>query len=154
MSGAQVRCNRTWRSSLPRHNIRRPWERPRIKHRRYHSTRLVLQVIEHLSPEALTIPPTQVRPNPNSPKPRTVQTPYGKWLTRNARPPAWTMSLAARASLSEILLTDSLATSSWDERRVADWLRAINCAQYEQLFRGQLSCLSVFSISPLTAISQ
>ena len=25
--------------------------------------------------------------------------------------------------------------SAWDERRVGDWLRSINCAQYEQLFR-------------------
>ena len=24
----------------------------------------------------------------------------------------------------------------WDERKVGDWLRAINCGQYEQLFKG------------------
>ena len=28
--------------------------------------------------------------------------------------------------------------SSWDEKRVGEWLRAINCAQYEQLFKGRI----------------
>ena len=27
--------------------------------------------------------------------------------------------------------------SSWDEKRVGEWLRTINCAQYEQLFKGK-----------------
>lgn len=26
---------------------------------------------------------------------------------------------------------------NWDEKRVGEWLRSINCAQYEQLFRGE-----------------
>ena len=26
---------------------------------------------------------------------------------------------------------------SWDEKSVGEWLRSINCAQYEQLFRGE-----------------
>ena len=25
---------------------------------------------------------------------------------------------------------------SWDEKKVGEWLRSINCAQYEQLFKG------------------
>ena len=28
---------------------------------------------------------------------------------------------------------------SWDEKRVGEWLRTINCAQYEQLFKGKFS---------------
>lgn len=26
---------------------------------------------------------------------------------------------------------------SWDEKRVGDWLRSINCAQYEHVFKGK-----------------
>ena len=44
-----------------------------------------------------------------------------------------------------------LKFSSWDERRVADWLHTINCAQYEQLFKGQyLSDYLCSSVSILT----
>ncbi|KAL8736980.1 MAG: hypothetical protein Q9181_002148 [Wetmoreana brouardii] len=31
--------------------------------------------------------------------------------------------------------TSDTAVRSWDERRVCEWLRSINCAQYEQLFK-------------------
>ena len=32
---------------------------------------------------------------------------------------------------------DADAIKSWDEKKVGDWLRAINCSQYEQLFKGE-----------------
>ena len=32
---------------------------------------------------------------------------------------------------------DAEAIKAWDERKVGEWLRAINCSQYEQLFRGE-----------------
>lgn len=31
---------------------------------------------------------------------------------------------------------------SWDEKKVCEWLRGINCAQYEQLFRGMATLLT------------
>ena len=40
--------------------------------------------------------------------------------------------------------------SSWDEKRVGEWLRAINCAQYEQLFKGRNSS----SINKITCKTQ
>ena len=30
---------------------------------------------------------------------------------------------------------------SWDEKKVGEWLRNINCAQYEQLFKGSSTLL-------------
>ena len=38
---------------------------------------------------------------------------------------------------------------SWDEKKVGEWLRSINCAQYEQLFKGSSLCLYLaFSVTP------
>ena len=39
---------------------------------------------------------------------------------------------------SEFSVTDGdgEAIKGWDERKVGEWLRAINCSQYEQLFKG------------------
>ena len=31
---------------------------------------------------------------------------------------------------------DGEAIKSWDEKKVGDWLRAIGCSQYEQIFKG------------------
>lgn len=44
---------------------------------------------------------------------------------------------SGRLSLRERLLI-AICCSSWDEKRVGEWLRAINCAQYEQLFKGTI----------------
>lgn len=40
--------------------------------------------------------------------------------------------------LSRERLLIAIRCSSWDEKRVGEWLRAINCAQYEQLFKGTI----------------
>ena len=32
---------------------------------------------------------------------------------------------------------DGDTIKGWDEKKVGDWLRAINCSQYEQLFKGK-----------------
>ena len=40
----------------------------------------------------------------------------------------------------EVMLTNF--HSNWDEKRVGEWLRSINCAQYEQLFRCKLALCS------------
>ncbi len=44
-----------------------------------------------------------------------------------------------RSLYHELRLTKDPARRNWDEKRVGEWLRVINCAQYERLFKGKLA---------------
>lgn len=55
---------------------------------------------------------------------------FGKLLMANVGP------CITELRSSKDLLT-LVSCRNWDEKRVGEWLRVINCAQYERLFKGK-----------------
>ena len=45
--------------------------------------------------------------------------------------------LSPTESEFSVVESDGESIKGWDERKVGEWLKAINCGQYEQLFKGK-----------------